>query len=159
MSNYGDEVTRALGQANTRSLYMRRLSETAQLPSNPRPGDVGYDLHAHLQKPLTVFPGQRHRVSTGIAVAIPDGCYGRVAPRSGLASNHGVDVLAGVIDPSYRGEIQVILLNTGDDEVPVEPGMRIAQLIIERCETPQVVEVEALPETGRGAGGFGSTGY
>jgi dUTP pyrophosphatase len=159
MSTYGDDVTQALGEFTPRVLHVRRLSDTATLPSKPRAGDVGYDLHADVPEELTLEFGARLRVPTGISVAIPDGCYGRVAPRSGLAATYGIDVLAGVIDPSYRGELLIILLNTGGKEVTISPGMRIAQLIIERCETPEVVEVDELPETGRGAGGFGSTGH
>jgi dUTP pyrophosphatase len=97
-------------------------------------------------------------ISTGIAVAVPEGCYGRIAPRSGLAAKHGIDVLAGVVDRSYRGALLVVLLNTGSDAVRLDHGERIAQLIIERCETPAVELVEDLDATERGANGFGSSG-
>jgi len=91
-------------------------------------------------------------------MAIPVGCYGRIAPRSGLAFKSSIDVGAGVIDPDYRGEVKVLLFNLGNCDFKAEAGTRIAQLIIERCETPPVVEVDSLDDTERGAGGFGSTG-
>lgn len=141
-------------------LRIRLLSPTATVPARAEPGSVGYDLSLDIggSGSVVLLPGQRRVASTGIAAAIPSGCYGRVAPRSGLAAKLGIDVLAGVIDPSYRGEILVCLLNTGDDPVPLQHGARIAQLILERCETPEVEIVEALDATSRGAGGFGSSG-
>lgn len=93
-----------------------------------------------------------------MAVSIPQGFYGRVAPRSGLAVRHGLDVLAGVIDSDYRGEIICALINHGDEPIEVEAGMRVAQLIIESIATPEAVWSEDLSETERGQGGFGSTG-
>lgn len=141
-------------------LRVLRFSRTATVPVRAEAGSVGYDLCFNLpaMESITLLPGKRLLAPTGIAVAIPAGCYGRVAPRSGLAAKHGIDVLAGVIDPSYRGEIRVCLLNAGDSPVSLKHGDRIAQLIIERCETPEVEEVDSLDETERGAGGFGSTG-
>jgi dUTP pyrophosphatase len=142
------------------SLPVRLLSPTAQTPKRGSDQAVGYDLRADLggsgQRILGV--GMRLAYQTGIAVAIPPGFYGRVAPRSGLAYNFGIDVLAGVIDPDYRGEIKVILLNTGNEPFVVAHGDRIAQLIIERCVTPSITVVESLDDTVRGIGGFGSTG-
>jgi dUTP pyrophosphatase len=140
-------------------LFVQRLDSRAIPPTRAEPGSIGYDLSARIRGPaLWIPPKQRLRVPTGLAVMIPRGCYGRVAPRSGLADKHGIDVLAGVIDPSYRGELQVMLYNTGDDAFQVLDGLRIAQLIIERAETPLVVELSSLAATGRGSGGFGSTG-
>jgi dUTP pyrophosphatase len=100
----------------------------------------------------------RASVRTGLAVNIPLGFYGRVAPRSGLAVRHGLDVLAGVIDSDYRGEIICALINHGDEAIQIDAGMRVAQLIIESILTPEPVWSEALSETERGQGGFGSTG-
>jgi dUTP pyrophosphatase len=97
-------------------------------------------------------------VRTGLAVSIPAGFYGRVAPRSGLAVRHGLDVLAGVIDADYRGEILCALVNHGEESFEIEPGARVAQLIIEAIAQPEPAWAEDLEETTRGAGGFGSTG-
>lgn len=93
-----------------------------------------------------------------ISIAVPAGTYGRVAPRSGLASKHGIDTGAGVIDADYRGPVKVLLFNFGEKEFEINEGDRVAQLIVERIYTPEVVVVEELEETVRGAGGFGSTG-
>lgn len=95
---------------------------------------------------------------TDLAVEVPAGCYGRVAPRSGLAAKHHIDVGAGVIDEDYRGNVGVVLFNHGAEPFVVQRGDRIAQLICERCVLPELLEVDSLDETQRGAGGFGSTG-
>jgi dUTP pyrophosphatase len=141
------------------TLRFRRLSEAARPPAQAHEGDAGYDLHA--AETLTIAPGERASVGTGIAVAIPEGQAGLVIPRSGLASRHGISVVnaPGLIDSGYRGELRVLLLNT-DRQQPfsVEPGDRIAQLVLVRVEADEAVEVEELDETVRGAGGFGSTG-
>jgi len=141
-------------------LRIKLITDTATPPCRAEAGSVGYDIRADLaaEGSLIIPPGERAIVSTGIAVAIPPGCYGRIAPRSGLAALLGLDVLAGVVDPSYRGEVRVVLLNTGRSAVRIPHGDRIAQLILERCETPAVELVADLDETERGAGGFGSTG-
>jgi dUTP pyrophosphatase len=157
-----DEVSeslKALAQLEESVLRVKRLTETAKLPSRGSQGAVGYDLHADLpQGFVSIMPGTRAVIPTGIAVAIPEGCYGRVAPRSGLALRHGLDVLAGVVDPDYRGEVMVILQNNGADLVTIARGDRIAQLILEACLTPEVEEVTDLDATERGEQGFGSTG-
>ena len=101
---------------------------------------------------------ERKLVRTGLAVAIPEGFYGRIAPRSGLATKNGIDVLAGVIDADYRGEIQCLLHNTGEETVELAAQAKICQLIIEKIITPDPVWAEDLPDTVRGSGGFGSTG-
>jgi dUTP pyrophosphatase len=137
----------------------RRLSETARPPARAHDGDAGYDLHA--AEPAKLGPGERSSVGTGIAVAIPDGYAGLVLPRSGLAARHGISVVnaPGLIDAGYRGEVRVLLLNTDRDEpFSVEPGDRIAQLVLVDVETPELEEVAELDSTARGAGGFGSTG-
>ena len=140
-------------------LLVQRLDDDLPLPRYVHPGDAGLDLHA--REAVTLKPGQRAVVPTGVAVAVPEGCVGLVHPRSGLAARHGVTLVnaPGTIDAGYRGEIKVILANT-DPESPVvlERGARIAQLVIQRVETVEVVAVAELPGAARGAGGFGSTG-
>lgn len=138
------------------SLMVKTLRPGAKIPRRESSGAAGYDLSS--VDDVSILPGARVVVKTGIAIALPWGTYGRVAPRSGLAVRHGIDVLAGVIDEDYRGEIAVVLLNTGDETCRISPGDRIAQLVIEKIETPQVVAVKDLDETFRGVGGFGSTG-
>lgn len=107
---------------------------------------------------LRIEARQRVMARTGLAVAIPPGFYGRVAPRSGLAARQGLDVLAGVIDADYRGEIVCVLYNTGDEPINLTAGSKICQLIIEQIITPEATWSTDLEETARGAGGFGSTG-
>lgn len=138
------------------SLLVKRLSKTATLPTRGSKESAGLDLYA--DENGVIKPGERKLISTGIGVAIKPGCYGRVAPRSSLALKHGIQVLAGVIDSDYRNEIKVILINLGDAAVSFIRGDRISQLIIEKIEMLEPVEVEELDETKRGAGGFGSTG-
>jgi dUTP pyrophosphatase len=142
-----------------RQLQVRRLRPDARLPARAYAGDAGLDLAAC--DPLELGPGERAVVTTGVAVAIPDGYAGLVLRRSGLAANHGVTVLnaPGLIDAGYRGEIKVILLNTDRRETfSVRPGMRVAQLVVVPVATPDPVEVEELEATDRGAGGHGSSG-
>jgi dUTP pyrophosphatase len=140
------------------SLQVTRLVDNAILPTRGSPGAAGLDLYS--ADGYVVMPGHRVVVSTGISVKLPVGTYGRVAPRSGLAVKHGLDILAGVIDPDYTGELKVVLVNT-DMRVPffIKPGYRIAQLIME-CYVPVTVEEVFEPGeiTDRGAAGFGSTG-
>jgi dUTP pyrophosphatase len=140
-------------------LKVRRLDSRARLPTRAYPGDAGLDLYA-LQD-VGLGPGERAAVRTGIAVEIPEGQAGLVLPRSGLAARHGIALVnaPGLIDAGYRGEVRVLLLNT-DRSVAVElaAGERIAQLVLVRVETPDVVEVEELALSERGAGGFGSSG-
>lgn len=135
-----------------------KVAAAAIAPARAEPGAAGYDLSACEDK--TIPPGTWNKVDTGIAVEFPSYCYGRVAPRSGLAFKKGVQVGAGVIDSSYRGTIQVILFNHGQEALVVHVGDRIAQLIFEKIYTPELEEVsyDQLGETQRGEGGFGSTG-
>lgn len=140
-------------------LRFRRLSEAALPPARAHGGDAGYDLHA--AEAASIGPGERASVGTGIAIALPEGSAGLVVPRSGLAARHGIGVVnaPGLIDSGYRGEVRVLLLNTDRERgFEVAPGDRIAQLVLIRVETPEAVELDALDETARGAGGFGSTG-
>lgn len=141
------------------SLRFRRLVPAAVPPARAHDGDAGYDLHA--AEPLTLAPGERAVVGTGIAVAIPEGRAGLVLPRSGLAFKHGIALVnaPGLIDAGYRGELRVLLLNTDRAQsFDVEPGDRIAQLVVVRVESPELEELESLEETARGSGGLGSTG-
>ena len=139
-------------------LRIRRLSPDAVLPSAAHPGDAGLDLHATTA--LTIAPGAWATVPTGIVIELPPGTEAQVRPRSGLAARHGVTVLnaPGTIDEGYRGEVGVILINHGPLPFEITPGTRVAQLVVQRRLEIQVVEVEALSQTARGAGGFGSTG-
>ncbi len=137
-------------------LPFKRLHPEARLPSRGSERAAGLDLYA-IER-VTLAPGGRAAVRTGLAVAIPVGFYGRVAPRSGLAVRHGIDVLAGVIDSDYRGEILCALVNHGGEPFEIEPGARVAQLVVEAIATPEPAWAEDLEETERGAGGFGSTG-
>lgn len=132
----------------------------AQLPTYKTKGAAGMDLHAAIEAPLTLQPGQRLAVPTGIAMALPKGYEGQVRPRSGLALKHGLTLLnsPGTIDADYRGEIKAILIHMGDQDFTIQPGERIAQLVIAPVQQAQLVEVEVLSETARGEGGFGSTG-
>lgn len=140
-------------------LEVARLRDDAELPSQAYPGDAGLDLVACDR--VTLAPGERAVVPTGIAVSIPDGYAGLVTPRSGLAARHGISVVngPGLIDSGYRGEVKAILLNTDASEpFTVEPGMRVAQLVIVPVASLHVVEVTELAGSVRGAGGLGSSG-
>jgi dUTP pyrophosphatase len=137
-------------------LQFKKLHPEAILPIRGSSSAAGLDLHSI--ETITLGPKERTVVRTGLAVAIPDGYYGRVAPRSGLATRHGLDVLAGVIDSDYRGEIGCLLYNTGDEEIELPAGSKICQLIIEQIITPSAVWVDHISATDRGSGGFGSTG-
>jgi dUTP pyrophosphatase len=140
-------------------LRVRRLHDRARLPTRAFPGDAGLDLYA-LQA-ASLQPGHRCAVPTGIAIEIPEGQAGLVLPRSGLARRHGISVVnaPGLIDAGYRGEIQVLLLNTDRDQTfSIGAGDRIAQLVIVSVQTPDVLEVDALAASDRGADGFGSSG-
>ncbi|XP_029808301.1 deoxyuridine 5'-triphosphate nucleotidohydrolase, mitochondrial isoform X1 [Suricata suricatta] len=133
-----------------------RLSEHATAPTKGSARAAGYDLYSAYD--YTVPPMEKALVKTDIQIALPSGCYGRVAPRSGLASKHFIDVGAGVIDEDYRGNVGVVLFNFGKEKFEVKKGDRIAQLICERIFYPEIEEVQVLDDTERGSGGFGSTG-
>jgi dUTP pyrophosphatase len=126
------------------------------LPVYGSAGAAGADLRA--SEPVSIPPGAQAAVPTAIRVAIPEGHVGLVWPRSGLALRHGIDTLAGVIDSDYRGEVRVVLANHGREPFTVQPGDRIAQLLIQRVERAVFHKAEALEATERGTGGFGSTG-
>jgi dUTP pyrophosphatase len=130
------------------------------LPAYATEHAAGLDLMAAIELPMTIAAGKRAMVPTGIAIALPVGLEAQVRPRSGLAARHGVTVLnsPGTIDADYRGEIRVILINLGEIDFLVEPKSRIAQLIVAPVMQLRWDEVESLPQTARGEGGFGSTG-
>jgi dUTP pyrophosphatase len=138
------------------NIKVKKTHILAQIPTRSNPTDAGADLRSI--EDCIVEPQERKVISTGICLEIPEGYYGRIAPRSGLAANRGMDVLAGVVDSSYRGEIKVVLYNS-DKKIPfhIEGGDRIAQIIIEDHFNLEFEESE-LSDTERGAGGFGSTG-
>lgn len=141
------------------AVLIQRLDPGLPVPGRAHPGDAGADLFAAADVELA--PGQRAVVPTGIAIALPDGYAAFVHPRSGLAARHGVTIVnaPGTVDAGYRGEIRVTLLNTdADSPVRFQRGDRIAQLVVQRVERPVFHEVERLPGSARGDGGFGSTG-
>jgi dUTP pyrophosphatase len=140
-------------------LGVRRLHPDAQLPLRAHDDDAGHDLHA--VEAVTIAPGERAMVSTGLAIELPPGHAGWVVPRSGLAARHGIAIVnaPGLIDAGYRGEVKVLLLNTDRTEpFAIESGDRIAQHVVVPVAAPEIVEVDELGATARGAGGFGSTG-
>lgn len=139
---------------------MKLLSSRAQMPHYGSSDAAGMDLYADIGEGgvMNINPGERKLVKTGVAMAVPPGYYGRIAPRSGLAYKSGIDVMAGVIDGDYRGELGAILINLGDTAFTVHTGDRVAQLIVERYAPAYAYQVAVLPGTERGAGGFGSTG-
>lgn len=140
-------------------LRVVRTHPDAKLPTKANPDDAGFDLSA--VEELVIEPGKRALIKTGLVVHVPDGCYGRVAPRSGLAVKKGIQCLAGVCDSPYRGELGVVLINFGEEPFQVSVGDRIAQFVIEKIAHPtleEVADVSELEESSRGSGGFGSTG-
>ncbi len=136
-----------------------RLDDGVPVPSYAHPGDAGADLATTVD--VTLAPGERAMVPTGLSIALPEGYVALVHPRSGLAARHGLSIVnaPGTVDAGYRGEIKVMLVNLDPrEEVTLHRGDRIAQLVIQRFERATFVEVESLPESARGVGGYGSTG-
>jgi dUTP pyrophosphatase len=142
------------------SLEIKRLRPSAVMPAYQTELAAGLDLSADLDAPVTLEPGAIALIPCGFAMALPPGFEAQVRPRSGLATKHGISMpnAPGTIDADYRGEVKVPLINLGRAPFVVEPGTRIAQMVIARVERAQVREVEILTDTARGAGGFGSTG-
>jgi len=135
------------------------IVSSGELPSYAHPGDAGADLRSN--EAIVIPPGERRTLGTGVAIALPDGFVGLVHPRSGLAAKHGITVLnaPGTVDAAYRGEIRVTLLNTDlQNSFEIAVGDRIAQLVIQSVERANFLQVERLPDSHRGEGGFGSTG-
>lgn len=135
-------------------------NEDLPLPSYESASAAGMDLPAAVTADVTLQPGGRDLIATGLAVALPDGYEAQIRPRSGLAARNGVTVLntPGTVDADYRGEVKVILVNLGNEPFTVTRGMRVAQMVIAPVVQATIEQVEDLPETARGAGGFGSTG-
>lgn len=139
-------------------ITFKRLHPNAILPTYGSADAIGMDLHARIDESIHIKPGKRARIPIGLSAEFPKSHYMRLAPRSGLGDRHGIDLLGGVIDPDYRGEIAVLALNTGDKTLEITPGMRIAQGVMERADRMEIAEADTLGETTRGEGGFGSTG-
>jgi dUTP pyrophosphatase len=140
-------------------VLITRLDPELPLPQYAKPGDAGADIVSRID--ITLAPGERALVPTGIAIALPDGYVALVHPRSGLAIKHGVTMVnsPGTVDAAYRGELQIILINHDPHQaVTFKRGDRIAQLVIQKVEHAEFIEVSHLPGSGRGSGGFGSTG-
>ena len=138
------------------TIKCKAMHPEAQLPRKGSQLAAGYDLtsidHA------VIKPGERALISTGLGIQVPPGWYGRIAPRSGLAVKHGIDVLAGVVDADFTGEVKVVLINLGSEEFVVQLGDRIAQMVVERCANMPVALAYDLDKSERGSAGFGSTG-
>jgi dUTP pyrophosphatase len=142
-------------------LRLRRVGAIqVPLPAYQTPGSAGLDLCAALPEAVQLAPGERRLIPTGLSFEIPEGHEGQVRPRSGQALKHGIGIVnsPGTIDSDFRGEVGIVLINHGQEPYVVEPLSRIAQLVITRVEQVQIEEAESLTETGRGAGGYGSTG-
>jgi dUTP pyrophosphatase len=152
----GELADDAGGAEQSRRLKVKRLSENAVLPVRASAGAAGYDLFA--AEDQVINPASRRVIKTDISIAVPTMHYGRIAPRSGLSFKNGIDIGAGVIDEDYTGPVGVLMVNNGTAPFEVKKGNRIAQLLLERVSQPEVEEVEELPQTARGAKGFGSTG-
>jgi len=138
------------------SLAFKKLDPKAVLPTRGSSAAAGLDIYSI--EDVSLEPNERRVIRTGLAAAIPEGYYGRLAPRSGLATKNGLDVLAGVIDADYRGELGCLMYNTGDEPINLPAQTKICQLIIEKIIAPAAVWADSLAETSRGSGGFGSTG-
>lgn len=140
--------------------HVKRLTDTARIPTRGTAGSAGLDLYADLSQPLELQPGQRGKVPTGIAIAVPEGYAGLIYARSGLAVKHGITLsnCVGVVDSDYRGEVIVGLINLSEVPFSIQPGDRIAQLVLTPVLIAEPVESESLDDTVRGSGGFGSTG-
>ncbi len=146
--------------ATLTSLRIKRLSELADAPAYHSAHAAGLDLHAAVEAPVTLAPGEIRLIPCGFAMALPEGYEGQLRPRSGLAVRHGISMpnAPGTIDADYRGEVCVPLINLGRAAFVVEPNARIAQLVVAPVARCHVAEVDVLDDTDRGAGGFGSTG-
>jgi len=149
--------------ADTINIKFKRMKKNLadiSLPSYSTSGSAGMDVHAGMEKPIILKPGEVELVPTNLSVEIPEGYEMQVRPRSGLAAKHSIGILnsPGTIDSDYRGEVKIILINFGKEEFSIQPGQRIAQLIVSRVYTAQLTEVKELNNTSRGEGGFGHTG-
>ena len=141
-------------------ILIKKLSSSVSIPKYETPGSSGMDIAAHIENNIIINPGEKFLVSTGFSIAIPKGYEVQIRPRSGLAAKRSITVLntPGTIDADYRGEIKVILINLGKEKFIVKNGERIAQMVVCPVVQANLEEVEDLPDTERGSGGFGSTG-
>lgn len=137
-------------------LLVKKLDKNAKLPSYAHFGDAGLDVYCNEEYALK--PNERHLFTTGMQVAIPQGCVGLIWDKSGLAANFGLKTMAGVIDEGYRGEIKILIMNLSNENYKVEKYSKIAQLIIQKKEAVEIEEADDLDDTTRGDNGFGSTG-
>ncbi len=137
-------------------LKIKKLDPEAILPTYAHPGDAGMDMFAN--ETVIIEPGQSVKIKTGVAMEIPDGFVGLMWDKSGLSTNHKIKTLGGVIDSGYRGESLLGLINLSDTAYTIEKGHKVCQMLIQKIERVDVVEVEELDDTSRGVGGFGSTG-
>ncbi len=137
-------------------IKVKKLTESARLPSYANPRDAGMDFYA--SETITLQPGERRLVPTGIAMAIPQGFVGLLWDKSGVATKFGIKTMAGVIDAGYRGEVKILVHNLSGVEYTFEQGMKVAQMLIQPVEQREIVESEELGDTERGEGAFGSTG-
>lgn len=137
-------------------MKVKKLNQEAILPTRGSAESIGADIYSI--EDIVIPSGEHRLISTGISAQAPEGCYIRIAPRSGLAAKHSVDVLAGVVDRDYTGEIKVILINNSNQLFNISAGDRIAQLICERATITDIIEVDNLEDTERSSAGFGSTG-
>jgi dUTP pyrophosphatase len=144
------------------ALLCKRTADALDLPLPARHSEkaAGMDLYANIHTTITLKPGARVLIPTGIVLALPDGYEAQVRPRSGLALKHGITILnaPGTVDADYRGEVGALLINLGDEDYTLQRGERVAQLVIARITQENLTEVQALPESTRGTGGYGSTG-
>ncbi len=138
------------------TLHIKKLSATATIPKYIHPHDAGMDLYS--DETINIQPGERKLIPTGIAMAIPSGYVGLIWDKSGIATNHGLKTMAGVIDSGYRGEIKILIHNLSSQPYTVQAGTKIAQMLIQPVVHNEIVEVNELDDTSRGEGGFGSTG-
>lgn len=138
------------------TIRAKKLHPEALLPRYAHPGDAGMDFFSCEE--VLILPGERKLIPTGISLALPSGYVGLIWDKSGIALNHGIKTMAGVIDSGYRGEIKILVHNLSEKPVTLEKGAKIAQMLIQPVERREILEVEELDETSRGAGGFGSTG-
>ncbi len=138
------------------NINIKKINDQAKIPEYAHPGDAGMDIFS--VEEITLKPGERHAVATGIAMQIPDGYVGLVWDKSGRAIKEGITTMAGVVDSGYRGEVKIVLINLSQEPVQVEKHQKIAQMLIQPIQSATVSEVEELDDTARGEGGFGSTG-
>ncbi len=137
-------------------ILVKKLHLEAKLPSYAHPGDAGMDLFS--AEDIAINSGERIVCKTGVAMQIPEGYAGLIWDKSGIAAKNGIKTMGGVIDSGYRGEIGIVMQNLSKDVYNIKKGEKIAQMLIQRVESPEIVEVEELSDTSRGDGGFGSTG-